>query len=63
LSIYGSMQINKINSKAGLGTLDFKAEMNNLQVSVLFDNKNEGNLFIFFFSCFSFAFILLLYIN
>ena len=39
ISIYGWIYVRRINSKAGLGTLAFSGEMNNVQISALLDRK------------------------
>ncbi len=39
ISIFGWIYVRRINSKAGLGTLAFSGEMNNVQISALLDRK------------------------
>ncbi len=44
LTIFGSINIKKIKSRAALGTLAFNGEMNNFQVSLTFVQKHQSPL-------------------
>lgn len=46
LTIFGRINIKKIKSKAALGTLAFNGEMNNVQLSLTFAQKNLGRSFM-----------------
>jgi hypothetical protein len=39
ISFYGWMYIKRVNSRAGVGTLAFNGEMNNIQLSALLEQK------------------------